>query len=111
MLWEQYYPGTDAYCITMSMSYAVLLDFFFTLKYLCVCVYTLCVAGAYMCKVMVGQRYSVSCVSCHKTQTIYEKFIRGQRDLQLCKWGWIYFIIQISVSITDTVAHNYNKNS
>lgn len=34
------------------MSYAVLLDIlFFTLKYSRVWVYTLCVAGAYMCKV------------------------------------------------------------
>lgn len=87
---------------------------FFTLKYLCVCVYTLCVAGAYMCKVMdrvmvgEGQSYPASCVNCHKTQTIYEKSIGGLRDLRSCKWGWIYFIIQISVTITDTVAHNYN---
>lgn len=35
-----------------SMSYAVLLDIlFFTLKYSCVCVCTLCVVGAHMCKV------------------------------------------------------------
>lgn len=67
-----------------------------------------------MCKVMdrvmvgEGQSYPASCVNCHKTQTIYEKSIGGLRDLRSCKWGWIYFIIQISVTITDTVAHNYN---
>ena len=59
--------------------------YFFILKYLCVCVCTLCVAGAPLCKVrdrmMVGegQSYAASCVSFHKTQTTYEKSIRGPR--------------------------------
>ena len=81
----------DADCITMSVSYAVLLDFFPFWKYLCVCVCTLCVAGAHMCKVRQSDgrekaKLLVSCVRFYKIQTTYEKSIRGPRDL-LCKWG------------------------
>lgn len=78
--------------VLLSMSYAVLLDIlFFTLKYSCVCVCTLCVVGAHMCKVrdrvMAGEGLSfpASCVSFHKTQTTYEKSIWGPRELPLCK--------------------------
>lgn len=78
----------------MSVSCAVLLDFFSFGKYLCVCVCALCVAGAHMCKVGMRQSYGrekakllASCVSFYKIQTTYEKSIRGPRDLPLCKWG------------------------